>query len=401
MARLTTKAVEAMKPGRSRREIADDLARGLYLVVQPSGGKSWAVRYRINGKPTKDTIGRYPEIGLADARELARDRMATVAKGVDPRAEREAKRVAQQEALANTVAATAADFVQLHCMRHNRGWKEQERVLQRDILPRFGDLPLDAVRRRDVARMVDEFGDRPQAARVVLAVLRKMFNWAIERGRVEVNPCTVIKGPRIQRRDRVLSDDELRRVWQAAEQAGYPFGPFVQVLLLTGCRRGEIADLRWEEIQADVITIPAVRYKTGRPHVVPLSRLAFAVLKPVPRLKGEERVFPGRGGVPLSGFSKRLKALTAAAEVPFALHDLRRTVRTGLSRLRVPFEVAERVLGHVQSGVSAHYDHYAYLSEKREALEAWARHVESLIRPAPANVVKIGKRRRAVHIVDG
>ena len=232
-------------------------------------------------------------------------------------------------------------------------------------------------------------------------MLRKLFNWAIERGRVDANPCTVIKGPRVQRRDRVLSDDELCRVWRAAEKTDYPFGALVQLLLLTGCRRGEIAELEWSEIDGDAITIPAARFKTGRAHVVPLSRLAIEVLAAVPRIDGGEHVFPGRGGVALSGFSKRLKALTASAEVTFALHDLRRTVRTGLSRLRVPFEVAERVLGHVQGGVAAHYDHHAYLSEKREALEAWGRHVEGLIRPSQVNVVSIAKRAPAAHIVDG
>ncbi len=389
MPKLTTKAVDALKPAQSRREIADDLARGLYLIVQPSGARSWAVRYRIDGRPVKDTIGSYPAVSLADAREQARERLAKIANGVDPRAEREAKRQAEAEAKANTLAAVADDFVRLHCQRRNRSWREQERILRRHVLPRLGDLPIDAVRRRDVARTLDELGHMPQAARVTLAALRKMFNWAIERGIVEANPCTVIKAAPIRRRDRVLSDDELRRVWHAADAAGYPFGAYVKMLILTGCRRGEIAGLRWADIDGDAFTIAAENYKTGRSHVVPLSRLALEVLASVPRIEGVDRVFPGRGGVPLSGFSKRLKVLTAAAGVDFALHDLRRTVRTGLSRLRVPFEIAERVLGHVQGGVAAHYDHHAYLSEKRDALELWARHVEGLIRPAAANVVAL------------
>lgn len=389
MPKLTTKAVDAAKAAQSRREIADDVTRGLYLIVQPSGSKSWAVRYRVGGKPVKETIGPVSAFGLADAREEARQRLAMVGKGVDPRAEREAKRQAEAEAKANTVAAVANDFIRLYCRRRNRSWREQEAILRRHVLPRLGELPIDAVRRRDVARALDELGHMPQAARVTLATLRKMFNWAIERGIVEANPCTVIKAAPIRRRDRVLSDDELRRVWQAADACGWPFGPYVQMLILTGCRRGEIAGLRWADIDGDAFTIAAENYKTGRPHVVPLSRLAQEVLASVPRIEGVDRVFPGRGGVPLSGFSKRLKALTTTAHVDFALHDLRRTVRTGLSRLRVPFEVAERVLGHVQGGVAAHYNIHDFLSEKRDALEAWSRHVEGLIRPAAANVVAL------------
>lgn len=393
MAKLTTKAVEAAKAGPARREIADDVARGLYLVIQPSGAKSWAVRYRVNGRPVKETIGPLSAIGLAEAREMARERLALVARGIDPRAEREAKRQAAAEAKKNTVAAVADDFVQLYCMRHNRGWRQQQRVLQRHVLPRLGDMPINAVRRRDVARMVDELGHMPQAARVALAAVRKLFAWAMEREIIEANPAAGIKAARVQRRDRVLSDAELRRVWLAADAAGYPFGAYVQLLILTGCRRNEIAAATWADIDGAVFTIAAERFKTGRPHVVPLSRLAQQILASVPRIEGVAHVFAGRGDVPLSGFGKRKAALTAAATVEFALHDLRRTVRTGLSRLRVPFEVAERVLGHVQGGVAAHYDHHAYLDEKRTALEAWARHVESLIRPAPANVVALDRSR--------
>lgn len=389
MPKLTTKAVDAAKAAQSRREISDDLTRGLYLVVQPSGSKSWAVRYRVGGKPVKETIGAYPAVSLADAREEARQRVAMVGKGVDPRAEREAKRQAEAEAKANTVAAVASDFIRLYCQRRNRSWREQEAILRRHVLPRLGDLSIDAVRRRDVARVLDELGHMPQAARVTLAALRKMFNWAIERGIVEANPCTVIKAAPIRRRDRVLSDDELQRVWHAADTAGYPFGGYVKMLILTGCRRGEIAGLRWSDIDGDVFTIAAENYKTGRPHVVPLSRLALEVLASVPQIEGVSHVFAGRGDVAMSGFSKRKAALVAAAGVDFDLHDLRRTLRTGLSRLRVPFEVAERCLGHTPAGVSAHYDMHAYLAEKRDALEAWARHVEGLIRPTTANVVNL------------
>ena len=395
MAKLTTKAIDALKPAQARREIADDLARGLYLVLQPSGAKGWAVRYRANGKPVKETIGRYPDLSLADAREQARDRLATVALGVDPR---EAARQAQQadaQRRSRTFAAVAEEFIDLHAKRRNRSWRYAESVLQRDAIPHWGERPIDEIKRRDVAKVIDMIATkRPYAARHLLANVRKLFNWAMEREIVEANPAAGIKAPiRIAQRDRVLSDDELRRVWLAADAAGYPFGSFVQMLILTGCRRNEIAGMRWNDIDGDTLTIAAERYKTGRAHVVPLSRLALDVLASVPRIEGRAHVFPGRGDVAMSGFSKRLKALTTAAGVDFALHDLRRTVRTGLSRLRVPFEVAERVLGHVPPGVSQHYDHFGYLDEKRIALESWARHVDGLINPQPANVVPmIGAR---------
>ncbi|MDS4011619.1 MAG: integrase arm-type DNA-binding domain-containing protein [Defluviicoccus sp.] len=403
MPKLTTKAVEAAKAAQARREVADDLTRGLYLVIQPSGAKSWAVRYRIDGRPVKETIGPLSAFSLAVARQEADARLKLVARGIDPR--EEAKRAQQEEAQrsSRTFAAVAAEFIELHAKRRNRSWRYAESVLQRDAIPHWGERPIDEIKRRDVTKAIDTIAaKRPYAARHLLANVRKLFAWAMEREIIEANPAAGIKAPiRIAQRDRILSDDELRRVWQAADAAGYAFGCYVQMLILTGCRRNEIAGLRWDDIDGDTLTIAAERYKTGRALVVPLSRLALEVLASVPRIEGQAYVFAGRGDVPLSGFNKRKAALATAAGVDFALHDLRRTVRTGLSRLRVPFEVAERVLGHVQAGVSTHYDHHAYLDEKRTALEAWARHVESLIRPGPANVVSLATRTPAAHIADG
>ncbi|MBX3515571.1 MAG: integrase arm-type DNA-binding domain-containing protein [Rhodospirillales bacterium] len=391
MPKLTTKAVEAAKAGPARREIADDVTRGLYLIIQTSGAKSWAVRYRIEGKSIKETIGPASTLGLAEARRETERRMKLVALGTDPREHARASKQADAQRRSRTFAAVAAEFIELHAKRRNRSWRHAESVLRRDVLPSWADRPIDEIRRRDVTGLVDRIAvERPYAARLMLANVRKLFAWAMEREIIETNPAAGIKAPiRIACRDRVLSDDELRRVWQAADADGYPFGRYVQMLILTGCRRSEIAGMRWEEISGDVLTIPSERYKTGRSHVVPVSRLALEVLASVPRIEGQAHVFSGRGDVPLSGFGKRKAALATAAGVEFALHDLRRTVRTGLSRLRVPFEVAERVLGHVQGGVAAHYDHHAYLDEKRGALEAWARHIESLIRPSPVNVVKL------------
>lgn len=404
MPRLTAKSVEAAQPGAARREIPDELCRGLYLIVQPTGAKGWAVRYRAAGRSVKETIGAFPRMTLAAAREAALARLRLVAAGVDPRQHRAAEAERQRAAEAATFAAVAGDFVRLHCQRNNRSWREQDRLLRAYAIPVLGGRPLSEIRRAEIARLVDEIaGDKPATARLVLATVRKLFSWAIERGRIEANPASRIAVAKVARRDRVLSDDELARVWRAAEARGWPFGSLVQMLALTGCRRDELAGLRWQDVDAarGLIVIPADRYKTGVAHVVPLSRLAAEVLAGVPRIEGVSLVFAGRGNRQISGFSKRKRDLATAAAVDFCLHDVRRTVRTGLSRLRVPFVVAERVLGHVQGGVAAHYDHHDYLAEKRAALESWASHVEGLVRPAPANIVRIANRTPAAHIGDG
>jgi integrase len=196
-------------------------------------------------------------------------------------------------------------------------------------------------------------------------------------------------------RHRVLNDDEIGHVWAACDLVGPPFGGFVQLLLLTACRRGELAGLRWSEIDPDrqLLTVPAQRYKTNRELAVPLSRLAQQVLAGVPRGAGGDYVFSlSCGRRPLVSIARLKEAFEAqlanhcrAQGVPafeFTLHDLRRTVRTGLSELKVPPHVAEAVLGHVITGVQRHYDRWSYLPEKRQALDAWAAKVERLIAPA-------------------
>jgi|APTNR8051073442_1049403.scaffolds.fasta_scaffold02340_5 integrase len=409
MPKLTDKGVAALTGGNTRKEIPDTYTRGLYLIVQPSGAKSWAVRYRVDGRPVKDTIGAYPAWSLAEARGEADRRLKIAGKGADPRAARKDERRADQERRDRTFAAIATDFIERYAKPRNRHWRETHSTLERHCVPHWGDRPIDEIRRRDIADRLDEIvlSGEPYAARHVLAAVRRLFNWAVERELIDASPCDGIKAPiRVAKRERVLSDDEVKVVWNAAEASGYPFGAFVRLLLLTGCRRNEIATLRWSDIDDGqaVVTIPGERYKTGRPHVVPLSGLAQEIIAAVPKVEGCPYLFSTRRArkavegdekkerpyVPLSGFSKMKRDFDRlTGGIDFDLHDLRRTVRTGLSRLRIADHVAERVLGHVQGGVAAHYDHWAYADEKREALEAWARHVESLIRPAPANVVPL------------
>jgi integrase len=200
--------------------------------------------------------------------------------------------------------------------------------------------------------------------------------------------------PKLGVRERALSDAEIPIAWSVAETVGYPFGPFVRLLLLTGCRRGEIAGLQWPEINFDqnTITVPADRYKTERTLVVPLSPPTKQLIDNLPRHAEGPFVFSTTGGRrPISGYSKMKRRFDAALSerceaegrepFDFDLHDLRRTVRTNLSALRVPPHVAEAVLGHVVTGVQKHYDKWTYVDEKREALESWARKLQSLIVP--------------------
>jgi integrase len=250
-------------------------------------------------------------------------------------------------------------------------------------------------------RVVD--GGAPIAANRVLAAVRKLLNWAVARDILQSSPCAGVKPPAAERaRDRVLSDDELRLVWQAADKMGGTFGPLVKLLALTGQRRDEVAGLRHGELDLDarLWTLPPARTKNNQPHEVPLSAAALAVLESVPRVAGSPFVFTTNGGAsPASGYSKgkrRLDALLPPDMPPWRLHDLRRTCASGMARLGINLPVIEKVLNHSSgsfAGIVGVYQKHSFADEKCAALEAWGRHVESLVSGKSAKVVRLrGKR---------
>ena len=202
-------------------------------------------------------------------------------------------------------------------------------------------------------------------------------------------------------RDRVLDDIELKRVWEAAGQVGYPFGTMTRLLIATGQRRDEVAKMRWEEIDLGrrLWALPRERVKADRPHEVPLSTITLEVLNTVPRLSGSPYVLTTNGAAPLNSFDKNKKKLDQflPTDMPgWRLHDLRRTCASGLARLGIPVHVTEAVLNHRSgtiSGVAAVYNRYDYQAEKAQALEAWGRHVGSLISGKPGKVLRLRGQR--------
>jgi integrase len=203
--------------------------------------------------------------------------------------------------------------------------------------------------------------------------------WALDRGMIEVNPISGLKPPhKEQSRERVLSDEEIRTLWVAADAEGYPFGDALKFLILTGQRRGEVAAMRWSETDLDCRswTIPAMRSKNGQSHEVPLSPPALRLLRSLPRFLGSDWVFTTNGKSPISGFGrfKRRLQSTAGPET-WRIHDIRRTVASGMARIGIEPHVVEKVLNHksgIISGVAAVYNRYLYGTEKRNALERWA-----------------------------
>jgi integrase len=256
---------------------------------------------------------------------------------------------------------------------------ETKRILDRSILPAIGDTPGASVGKADIHGVLDAITDRgsPIAANRTLAVVKKLFRWALSRGYVDRDPCTGIVKPGDEtRRDRVLSDDELARVWRAADGMAYPFGPAVQLLILTGARRDEVGAMRWTEVDlaGKVWMLPSTRTKNGVEHVIPLSDAALRESRRIrihnDRSDSSIRLVEGEGDVGVT------------SGVPdWRLHDLRRTVATGLAGLGVSMPVVEKILNHVSGsfgGVAGVYQRFAFADEKREALDKWAEHIKAL-----------------------
>ena len=375
MARLTTKDVEAKRASTRRREIPDDYLRGLYLIVQPTGAKSWAVRYRLGGNSAKHTIGPYPAFGLKQARDAAAIVLRTVSEGRNPKERR---------------AGAVADAVEQFLERHGKHYRpkplyEARRRLQLYVVDQWGARKLDSITRADVRAVLDRI-EAPVAANRVHSIVRKFFNWAVENDLIANSPVAGIKPPNPETsRDRVLTDDELKAVWREAEKVGYPFGSILQLLILTGQRRGEVTGMMWSELDLDagLWVLPRERVKNDRRHEVPLSRQAVAILRALPRIGDKcsgsaySYVFTLNGTAPYNGFKAKDRFDVGIA--PWTVHDLRRTCASGMARLGTNLVVIEKVLNHVSgslAGIVGVYQRHEFAAEKRAALQQWADHVE-------------------------
>jgi integrase len=383
---LTSRAIEAIKPGDARREVPDAYLPGLYFIVQPSGTRSWAVRYRSAGQSRKHTLGSYPAINLKAARELGAKALRAAAEGRDPGREK-------ATAKADSVEAVIEQFLDLHCRRSNRPRtaEETERLLRLHVLPRWRRRTVHEITRRDVLSVLDRVidGGSPVAANRALTAIKTLFNWCIQRDIIAVSPAAGVRPPTAeQSRDRLLTDAELQLLWKAADQIGFPFSALVQLLALTGQRRDEVARMTWTELdlKGRTWTLPPERTKNNQAHEVPLSDAVIAILGSLPRIKGSPFVLTTNGESPASNYGKnkrRLDALLPSDMPPWRLHDLRRTVASGLARLGVNLPVIEKVLNHSSgsfAGIVGVYQRHSFAEEKREALDKWAVHVTDLMK---------------------
>ena len=438
---LTAAAVKNYRPGKGRREISDGGCPGLYLVIQASGHRSWAMRFRRPiGKPAKLTLGPVDLSGkeaesepvlnspltLASARRLAAEIHRQRAMGRDVVADYDAFRRRQKSEhetrAKSTFAAAVRDFIEQYARKKTRRWRETARLLglaypvpggeptpiRGGLCERWKDKPIAEIDGHDIHSLVDETrrsgapglerrsdGPTEARARVMLSSLSKMFGWLVQHRRVSQNPCKDVHRPDASRaRDRVLTDPEIVKFWRATDAERKEFSTLLKLLLLTGCRLNEVAGMTRAELSDDGTTwnIPGARTKNKRPHVVPLAPLARKIVGS----GGEGFVFTTTGRSPVSGWSKTKRRLDEVMKIPpWRLHDLRRTAATGMAEIGIAPHIVEAALNHVsgaKAGVAGTYNRAAYAEEKRAALERWALHVEGIVSERPANVVSLSRR---------
>ena len=392
------------------------------------GAKSWALRFRRpDGRPAKLTLGPLdisgvetePVMGapltLIAARRLATEVHQQRAKGRDVMADRRREAQDSEQRNASTFGAAARLFIEQHARAKTRTWVLTARLIgirPEDLEPipkgladRWRDRPVADITAHDIHSLIDEVRTRgvPGLARrrkgksesvawVTLARVGRLFSWLVERRVIEKNPCIGVSRPDTSTaRDRVLSDAELHWFWLACDALGWPFGPLLKLLLLSGQRRDEVAGMTRTELSADGATwrLPASRTKNKRAHVVPLSRAARDLIGSMPTIAGKPGfIFTTNGETHVSGWSKtkrrldaKMAELAGEAVPPWTIHDLRRTCAAGLQRLGVPLPVTERVLNHVSGsfgGIVGVYQRHEYSDEKREALTRWAERVEAI-----------------------
>lgn len=419
MATARIKKSEVDKLEASDRDVFlwDDRISGFGLKVTPKGRKVYIYQYRLGGRGAKVrryTIGQHGAITADAARALAGELALLVSQGTDPQLEK-ADRQRQNVELA---FPGYLDRFTTECLKIHwpASWRDAESLLRRYALPSLRSKALPEIQRKDIVGVLRPLRQMPATEKKVFAVLRRLFRWAVNEGDIPISPMHGMKGPEgAKSRDRVLKDWELMLVWSASAELGYPFGPLIRLLILTGARREEVAGLSWCEVSqsSGLWSLPSARAKNG--HAIEIA-LSSGAMETIESLRGnwdkwESRwprkgfLFTTTGKTSVSGYSRaksRLDAiltkLNGGEELEhWTLHDLRRTLATGMQKLGVRFEVTEAILNHVgqsKSGVAGIYQKHDWTVERRAALQAWSDNIEQLVSGAhETNIVQLGEAR--------
>lgn len=391
---LNAKLVERLKaPTTGQMEIFDRALPGFGIRVSKGGRKAWVFLYRSQGRKRRLTLGSYPALSLSDARTAARTAVQAVQRGDDPAHEKQHQRATQPA----TFGELAAEYMERWAKREKLSWKNDDMNLRLHVLPDWKHRKVTSIKRADVIALIEraEANGQPHLARQLLATVRKLFNWAVEKALAERSPVMGVRvSTRVKGREHVIKPAELQQLWSAWSQLDDLWGAFFKVLLLTAQRRSEVARMRWDQIADGLWTIPAEENKSGRLHAVPLSAEVTAILGSLPRTTSPF-VFPARSSrspdrmnPPISGFSAAVRKVNRRLTTPieWRIHDLRRTATSMMAALGIPPHVLSAVLNHApqsaMKGALWVYNRHKYLGEKREALEAWAEDVKQYVSAA-------------------
>ena len=397
--KLTDRFITSRKaPLTGRAVYTDATVPGLAFRVSastpsnPVGRRDWLLRYRPRGQQQKAVaLGAYPAVSLSMARQRAGEVVAAAKRGVNLIEVEERETAAQRAAEAKARPLSEIANAYLDTVKHLRSWRDIESRTRCHIIPKLGNKAVGEVTRTDLVDFLDrlerEEGLRHQVNRC-RETLRAIFAYAIERELVTVNPIVGVSKRKVETpRERTLTADELIALWQAIEKLPELSRAFFRVVLLTGARRNEVGRMSWSELDLDagLWRLPAERNKSGRAFEIPLTRPVIETLRALPRFGPMVFALDGKRPMSLHQLIERVRRDAGLLDV--RLHDLRRTLRTGLAELGVTFEVAERVLNHAMPGIQAVYNRHNYLAEKRTALALWAEHVLALAANREARVV--------------
>jgi integrase len=385
---LTDLAARKLKPKETRYEVADD--DGLALVILPSGKKSWTLRYTFDTKQKRMTLGKYPAVSLSDARSKQALAIHDIEQGIDPAAK-------AQDAKLKRIAAPTFDellkeFWKIELQDKPTG-AERRRLATKDVLPVWKTRKVNSITRRDAVLLIDEVRKRaPVGANRLQTVLVRMFNFASERGIIDFSPLVGMRRTKERARARVLTDEEIKKLWSCLDLEKIEIDIFrliklaLKMILLTGQRPGEVASMRWDQIQNDRWIIPAESRKTREENQIPITSMMHDILQQAKKYSSDSPfVFRSshNEGMPLTvgALANAIRRHRVEMEIPeqFTPHDLRRTLRTRLAELSVTDIVAELVLGHKLQGILAVYNRYDYAAEKRQALERWETRLREIV----------------------
>jgi len=368
---------------------------GLGIRVGPRS-KTWVFRYTFDGRIRQISLGKYPLMSLTKARNEATRAKLLVEEGIDPGLKKQLE--IQARIKAPTFAEVLEEFYEKELKKTPSG-KWRKRLIEKDCLKPWGRMKMTDIKRRDIVVLLDEVEERaPMTRNRLHGVLTRMFNFAAERGIIDDSPCTRIRKPKEKRRKRVLSDTEIKALWNALDTENQAIDLYVvtklalKMILLTGQRPGEVVNMRWKDLDLKARIWNNKATKTRKddddeePVRVPLTRLALEVIRNARAYSGRSayvfRSSHKRGPMTRAALSRALRRHwqeIEGIEKTFSPHDLRRTMRTRLAELGVDNVIAERVLGHKLQGILAVYNQYPYDKEKRQALEKWEIHLRLIV----------------------